>query len=821
MPTTKKEEKRVLTSREQDLLKLCKCNECPLKDAPGPVLGEGSLDAKFTIVAEAPGADEASLGYPMRGAAGRLNDTIMKSAGTTRDQVYITNTALCRPTDSQGKNAPPPPEAIRCCSERLKAEIAAVKSPVVVATGATAAQALQGHREKITDVVGTTEWSDDKLVLASFHPSYILRGKNNNSVNQGALEDVKEVYARASRFANGEMPMPPKELNIEWKYTNNTRECAEYLEEIEKLAKSPIILAIDTETEYAGDPTYTLLLVQISSEDDTWVFEYEYLRKMKNRFAKLLENDNITWVLHNLAFDFQYLQKNFGTVPKHAEDTMAMALCLTERAQRVGLKRLSRAWLNAPFYEEQFGSQKLGPNNPTSKAVTRDVLIPYSAYDARYTRWLYPIIKKLAEDMGNYQSLYKEILLPTQKSFADMEQKGMLVDIDALDAAKEAWKPRLEELRVEAQDIAKTYGFKASDCLKGKPKDESFNPGSPDQKKHLLYKLMGFKKVYKDGKETTGEEFYKAYPDAPITKVLKESAHISKMIGNYIDGVRDDIDPDGRVRPDFMIFGTETGRISVSNPPIQTIPRDDEAFSSLRSMYIVPNGHTFIEADYSILEVYVAYHYCLDQNMLDALNSADFHTSTAAHHLKILFDAVTKLQRFRAKKVTYGIMYQMGAAALAKEIGYTVPDSELYIVDWYGTYPGFEVWSKQIMDTAVKNGKLTTPTGRTRRWGMITPGNLEEVKRQAVNFPIQSLASDQCLKSLNVINQQMKEHGWGDVIATVHDSIELEVKNRHVDETVRMLAELMPTPKFPTPVETFPIEVKVGKNWSELQEVKI
>ena len=81
-----------------DLFKLCKCDECPLKDAPGPVFGHGNRQmAKLTIVAEAPGRQEAKDGIPMRGPAGKQSDDTLKDAGSDRSEVYVTNTVLCRP----------------------------------------------------------------------------------------------------------------------------------------------------------------------------------------------------------------------------------------------------------------------------------------------------------------------------------------------------------------------------------------------------------------------------------------------------------------------------------------------------------------------------------------------------------------------------------------------------------------------------------------------------------------------------------------------------------------------------------------------------
>jgi DNA polymerase len=177
------------------------CKACPLwENATQTVFGEGRADAKVMFVGEQPGNDEDLQGRPFVGPAGRLLDDALKEAGIDRRQMYITNVVKHFKWQLRGKrriHEKPKEKEIMACMPWLEAEIATVKPKVIVALGATAAQALLGKDFRVTRRRG--EFIKSPLaptVMATVHPSSILRmpdDQSRRSERERFVADLKEV----------------------------------------------------------------------------------------------------------------------------------------------------------------------------------------------------------------------------------------------------------------------------------------------------------------------------------------------------------------------------------------------------------------------------------------------------------------------------------------------------------------------------------------------------------------------------------------------------------------------------------------------------
>jgi uracil-DNA glycosylase family protein len=159
------------------------CRACPLwKDATQTVFGEGPAKAAVVLVGEQPGDREDQEGRPFVGPAGRVLDDALADAGIDRKQVYVTNAVKHFKWTPRGKrriHQKPNAEEIAACRPWLDAELAVVKPDVLVALGATAAQALLGRGFRVTRERGVPV--DSELapnVVATVHPSSILRARD-------------------------------------------------------------------------------------------------------------------------------------------------------------------------------------------------------------------------------------------------------------------------------------------------------------------------------------------------------------------------------------------------------------------------------------------------------------------------------------------------------------------------------------------------------------------------------------------------------------------------------------------------------------------
>jgi uracil-DNA glycosylase len=159
------------------------CRACPLwKDATQTVFGEGPAKAAVVLVGEQPGDREDRDGRPFVGPAGRVLDDALADAGIDRKLVYVTNAVKHFKWTPRGKrriHQKPNAEEIAACRPWLDAELAVVKPDVLVALGATAAQALLGRGFRVTRDRGVPVDSDlAPNVLATVHPSSILRARD-------------------------------------------------------------------------------------------------------------------------------------------------------------------------------------------------------------------------------------------------------------------------------------------------------------------------------------------------------------------------------------------------------------------------------------------------------------------------------------------------------------------------------------------------------------------------------------------------------------------------------------------------------------------
>ena len=173
------------------------CRGCDLwVNATQTVFGEGPRDADVMLVGEQPGDQEDRQGHPFVGPAGKLLDAGLEQAGINRKRVYVTNSVKHFKfiVIERGRRLHKKPSAgeIRACNPWLQEEIRMVKPRVIVALGATAAQALLGKQFRVTQHRGKPLPSEfAEAIVATVHPSAVLR----------APDDAREE-ARRELFAD-------------------------------------------------------------------------------------------------------------------------------------------------------------------------------------------------------------------------------------------------------------------------------------------------------------------------------------------------------------------------------------------------------------------------------------------------------------------------------------------------------------------------------------------------------------------------------------------------------------------------------------------
>ena len=177
------------------------CKACDLwEKGTQTVFGEGSRRANVMFVGEQPGNEEDLTGKPFVGPAGRLFDSALEAAGIDRKQTYVTNVVKHFKWEPRGKrriHKKPNSMEIAACRPWLETEITLVKPDVIVALGATAAQALLGPQFRVTKQRG--EFIPSTLapyVMATVHPSSILRAPDDETRQlelRRFIDDLKKL----------------------------------------------------------------------------------------------------------------------------------------------------------------------------------------------------------------------------------------------------------------------------------------------------------------------------------------------------------------------------------------------------------------------------------------------------------------------------------------------------------------------------------------------------------------------------------------------------------------------------------------------------
>ncbi|MGE5676690.1 MAG: uracil-DNA glycosylase [Pseudomonadota bacterium] len=168
------------------------CTKCRLhQNRTNTVPGEGNHKSRIMFIGEAPGADEDRLGRPFVGKAGQLLDKALNALDFSRDKnFYICNICKCRP---EGNRTPEEDEA-EACLPYLRNQVAVIKPRIIVCLGATSARYIIDRQARITSIRG--QWFERKgySIMATFHPTALLRDESKKKLFWEDLKKVKEKY---------------------------------------------------------------------------------------------------------------------------------------------------------------------------------------------------------------------------------------------------------------------------------------------------------------------------------------------------------------------------------------------------------------------------------------------------------------------------------------------------------------------------------------------------------------------------------------------------------------------------------------------------
>ena len=325
---------------------------------------------------------------------------------------------------------------------------------------------------------------------------------------------------------------------------------------------------------------------------------------------------------------------------------------------------------------------------------------------------------------------------------------------------------------------------------------EQFNINSPSQLGQILFEKLGIKgaKKTKTGYSTAADVLEKAAGEhAVIPKVLRYRA-LTKLYSTYAVGLTEYISADGRIHGTFNQTITATGRISSTEPNLQNIPVRTDEGKEIRKVFVPEEGFTFVDADYSQVELRILAALSGDQVLIDAYkNAVDIHTLTASQVFHTPIDEVTPEMRRNAKAVNFGIVYGISAFGLGEGLSISRKEANEYIDKYFESYPKVKEYLDGCVEDAKKQGFVRTYFGRIRPIPELKSSNFMQRnfgERIAMNSPIQGTAADIMKIAMNSTDEALKGMK-SRIVLQVHDELLIETALDEVEDVKRIVKDCM------------------------------
>lgn len=821
--------------------------------------GEGPSTARLVAVGEAPGADEDRTGRPFSGPSGMMVDNLLKTAGTYRQAVYVTNVCKIRPPGNRIKDLPLLGKSLDDFIPQLHEEIRQINPNCILAFGNTALQALTGRKgiEKYRGSILSSSFGNYKVV-PTLHPASILHGEMDGKMK--SWKDLTYIQwdvnraVKQSKFP--EICLPQRQLMV----CRNSQQLYRFLKQYEDRD----LVSVDIET-YRTVPICigfafnkdSAISIPLTNHPEPSGMSYEELADCFHQVCEVMANENIRKIGQNFKFDEHLLHTcidgtcDFGIHTRAFYFDTLLAFRVLYPELNGSLQFSTSVMTEEPYYKDE-GREY----NPLKDRLDR--LLLYNAKDAAVT---YEVYEKCLEELTQrgLVDFFFRIQMPLHRFYSNIESRGILRDNNAKEILKEKYEEKRLMLQGELNDLTKEYIDRPLNVASnGKNGDMPF----------LVFGCMkcpprkGTDEVSLDSLRRNGS--VKDPKKLRILELIAEIRKVRKTIGTYIDS---ETDYRGRLLTQYRII-LETGRTSTSilKPPVatkqlglafQTITKHGDIGSDLRRMFIPDPGYVFIEPDLSGAEARVvallakddrlikAFKYDIDVHRLTyswikelALDLDEFWNAPEGECSKVIAAKINgglkaridQEERQLGKVFRHAGNYAMEKRTASETAGCSEWRAAQILEKFHKTNPNIkEVFHKEIISTLKWNNRtLISPNGRQRlflnKWG-------DELFKEAYAQIPQSTVSDQTKKAAQIFEARCPE---AMILAESHDSFLTQVPialgeqypMRHIDKAIEVMKEEMESPidfrncSLSRGTLVIPCEIKWSEsNWEEMKTI--
>jgi len=523
---------------------------------------------------------------------------------------------------------------------------------------------------------------------------------------------------------------------------------------------SLIFIIKDQKAYFYGDEKTTFVCMAKEAEG---IFKDEKIKKVTHDFKTQLLENKID--MRNIAFD-----------------------------TRVAAYMLDAAY--GDYALESLAAQHLGISVKDDIAALPSVIFR-----------LYEIFKPQLKSVG-MERLFCDVEMPLVSILKDMQEAGVAINIMVMEKL-------LELIDGKADSVTKKIYALAN---------KEFNLNSPKQMAEVLFNGLKIKprKKTKTGYSTNEDVLQELAAEHAIAGEILEYRQLNKLKTTYVLPIIEAVKAgDGKIHAQFNQTVAATGRLSSSNPNLQSIPAKGELALKLREAFVSGFKHgVLLSGDYSQIELRILAHYSQDENLLKAFNADhDIHGFTA----RLIFgvdETEAKQKRDIAKKVNFAVLYGMGAHSLARELGVSYHEAQGFIDDYFARYSGVKAYMDKVYRELEEKGFVTTVLGRRRRLPDFTSPNAqlrEFARRQAVNTPIQGSCADLIKTAMVDIYNEFKKQGLrSKMVLQIHDELVFDVVPDEVDTVTAIVRDKMQNAiKLLVPIK---VNIEKGANWAKMKE---
>ncbi|MCY4578622.1 MAG: DNA polymerase I [Chloroflexi bacterium] len=603
------------------------------------------------------------------------------------------------------------------------------------------------------------------------------------------------------------------------------------LEEMVRSLEASEFVAFDTETTSQTAMLAELVGLSFSNEDGKgWYVPVGHEEGQQlgredviERLKPLLESGDVALAAHNANYDMTVLG-NYGIDVEIAFDTMIAAHLCGRTRTSVGLKPLALSMLKEDMtpIKELIGR---GRNQTTMDKVEIAKAADYAAADADMTFRLIDVFANELEE-NNLRHTFDTLEMPLVPVLVKMQRDGVAIDTGALAPMSVDMG---EQIGAITESMYETVGHE-------------FNINSPRQLGDVLFNelyLPPTRKTPSGGFTTNAAalEGLKEFLDSgnaegvdpkayQVLDMVLEYRQLTKLKSTYVDALPTLVNPNtGRIHTEFKQTGSDTGRLSSTEPNVQNIPVRTELGRRVRSAFVAEDEDwTLLAADYSQIELRILAHYSRDEGLMSAFrNGEDIHAATAASVYGVGIGDVDAEMRRVAKIMNFGVLYGLSPFGIRQQTGFSAEEGKAFIDSYFTNYPGIQSYIDGIKEQVRADGYVETLMGRRRRISEIHSRSYHTRaagERMAVNMPIQGTAADIIKIAMINIEQRMAELGMRSrMILQVHDELIFEVPRNELEQMRAIVTELMPSAVPPAVGFEVPLEVemKVGDNWGEME----